>query len=235
MHIAFLLIFLSFSSWATTFSLQSMDQQIKEADGVIVGHYLKSKSIKLDSGTVATQMIFKVQLEWGMQSELFGMEEVIIHYPGGKIGDLQVQVQGVPHFVVGEKVALFVKNIDNRYWGHNLGFGTFKIVSYGKETMLVNTLFPTDLRVGQVKMEQFESKVKFIKGSSLKVVRNDYPTSPEGTRSPAAVNDGKKRAIASKIEQADNREDQSSLNVYWLISILALAGGITRLVRARDA
>lgn len=236
MRIWLALAFVSFSSWGTTFALQPIDQQIKEADGIVVGHYLRSKSIKLEPGVLATQMIFKVQREWGMQSDLFGLDEVIVHYPGGKLEGMHIQVQGVPEFVVGERIALFTKSIDNRYWGLNLGFGSFKIINYGRETMLVNTLFPSDARVGQEKLESFEHKVRQIKGSSLKVVRTELEPLRAMDRMPAASNvEGKKRTIASKTEQEDNREDQSGLSAYWLIAVLALAGGLTRLLRARDA
>lgn len=225
----------SLSSWSTTFALQPIDQQIKEADGIVIGHFLSSKSISLENGSLATQMIFKVQQEWGMQSDLFGLDEVIVHYPGGKLKGKHVQVQGVPRFVVGEKVALFTRNVENRYWGHNLGFGTFKIVNYGNETMLVNTLFPEDARVGQVKLNAFEFKIKQIKGSGLKIVRQELPSAVTGERVPASLLEGKKRSIASKIDQEDNREDQSGLSVYWLMAVLALAGGMSRLFRAKDA
>jgi hypothetical protein len=215
--------------------MQSIDQQLKEADAVIIGHFLKSQSVRLESGSVATQMIFKVRQEWGMKSELFGIEEVIVHYPGGTLQEISTQVQGVPQFVKGEKIALFIKNVENRFWGLNLGFGSFKIINYGKETMLVNTLFPNDDKVGQIKLEDFESKVKKIKGSSLKVVRQEYQTTPSEERQPASVLEGKKPTIASGMNQEDNRDEQSAPSVYWLIVILALGGGITRIIRSREA
>lgn len=234
MHIALLFLLVSLSSWSTTFALQPIEQQIKEANGIVIGHYLSSKSVSLESGAVATQMIFKVQKEWGMQSDLFGLEEVIVHYPGGKKNGQHIQVQGVPRFVVGEKVALFTKNIGNRYWGHNLGFGTFKIVNYGNETMMVNTLFPEDPRVGQVKLNVFESKVKQIKGTGFKVVRQDSPRTSVD-RVPSSISEGKKRSIASKVDREDNKDDQSGPEVYWLIAVLAFAGGMSRFIRSKDA
>jgi hypothetical protein len=234
-HFIFLLTFLTLGAWATTFNLQPIEKQLLEADGIVIGHYLESKSVKLESGELATQMIFKVQSEWGMQSDLFGLEEVIVHYPGGKLEGLHVQIQGVPEFVVGEKVAIFTKNLENRFWGLNLGFGTYKVVNFGNETILVNTLFPEDPKVGQVPIEKFETLVREIKGSDLKIVRTHLPEEqPTESRTPASLNEGQKRSIASEIDQVDNREVQSDLSVFWLVAILAFAGGMFRLVRARD-
>jgi len=232
-------LLLSYSALATTFQLQTIDQQIKETDGIVMGHYLKKKTIKLEDGTLATQMIFKMSKEFGLQSELFGMDEVIIHYPGGQFEGQTVKVEGVPSFVSGEKVVLMIKSVNNRYWGLNLGFGTFKVINYGKETILVNTLFPMDPQVGQVKMEDFEKSVKLIKKSSLKVVLTpEYPTeeeSVETARMPASVSEGKKRAIASNLEQSENEVSQPRLNTYWLVLGLALLGGLFRFIRQKEA
>ena len=223
---------------ATVFQMLSMDEQISDADGIIMGHYLRSKSIELEDGRVATQMIFKMNKEFGMQSELFGMDEIIIHYPGGTIGDQTVKVEGVPSFVSGEKVVIMVKSTQDRFWGMNLGFGTFKVINYGKERMVVNTLFPNDRRVGQVTLEQLEKNVKRIKGSSFKVVRvPEYPTeSPVIERMPASEveKEAKNRAIASIDEAEENTTGRPVFNTAWLVFILAILGGLFRLSRQRN-
>lgn len=124
-----LLIFLSVFSLgaiATTFRIQPIENQIKEADGLFQGNFLRKKTIALEDGRLATQMIFKMSKEVGLQSDFFGMDEVIVHYPGGTLNGITSQVDGVPEFVSGEKVVLFIRNVDNRYWGLNLGYGSFK-------------------------------------------------------------------------------------------------------------
>lgn len=239
MFIRLLFLLLSLPVSATVFQKQPVEQQIKESDGIMIGHYLKSKSIKLDDGSVATQMIFKMNKEYGLQSDLFGMDEVIVHYPGGKMDGMEVSVEGVPKFVPGEHVVLMIKSMQDRYWGMNLGFGTFKVVNYGNETMIVNTIFPEDRNVGQVKLADFEKSVRTIKGSGLKVVMAPaYPTEPVENnieRAPASVDEGKNRSIASKSEQVENSEDQPHLSVFWLVAFLAVLGGVFRLMRQKEA
>jgi hypothetical protein len=215
--------------------MQPVDQQIKEADGIVIGHYLKSRPIQLDDGSIATQMIFKMNSEFGMQSELFGMDEVIIHYPGGKLGEQNVKVEGVPQFIPGEKVVLMVKSSSDRYWGMNLGFGTFKVINYGKEKMVVNTLFPDDRRVGQIRLEEFERKVKQIKGSNLKVVMAPvYEHPAEAERSPASL-EGQNRSLASETEEVDNQEHEPRRGVFWLVFFLGVMGGLFRFTRQKEA
>jgi len=231
-------LLLSLPAGATVFQMQSMDEQISDADGIIMGHYLRSKSVQLEDGSLATQMIFKMNKEVGMQSELFGLDEIIIHYPGGTMGDQTVKVEGVPNFISGEKVVIMVKSSHDRFWGMNLGFGTFKVINYGKERMVVNTLFPNDRRVGQVNLEQFEKNVKRIKGSGLKVVRApEYPTEKHAVeRLPASEieEEGKNRAIASIDEAEENITGRPVFNTAWLVFILAILGGLFRLNRQKD-
>lgn len=223
---------------ATVFQKQPVTQQIKEADGIVIGHYLRSKAVQLDDGSIATQMIFKMKKETGMQSDLFGMDEIIVHYPGGSLGDKTVKVEGVPEFISGEHVVLMIKSNQDRYWGMNLGFGTFKVVNYGNEKLIVNTIFPEDRNVGQMKLEEFEKTVKAIKGSSFKVVATPiYPTeSDQGQqlRSPASIKQGKNRAIASKSEEDENNQSQG-MNTMWLLLALAMMGGAFRFFRQKAA
>lgn len=234
-----LLLLLSFPVGATVFQKQTIDQQIKDSDGIIIGHYLRKKSIRLENGSLATQMIFKMNKEVGMQSELFGMDEIIIHYPGGKMGDEHVKVEGVPEFISGENVVLMVKSSQDRFWGMNLGFGSFKVINYGNEKMIVNTIFPNDRDVGQVRMEEFEKTVRFIKKSSFKVVMApSYPSesdSNEPGRMPASIDEGKNRAIASISEGEENRKDQTEFTSVWLVLFLAMLGGFFRLMRQKEA
>jgi hypothetical protein len=221
------------SLYATTFKPQPIEQQVRESDGLFQGNFLKSKTVELENGSLATQMIFKMTKEVGLQSDFFGMDEVIVHYPGGRLNDKYLKVEGVPQFVPGEKVVLFIRNVDNRYWGMNLGFGSFRVINYGKEVVLVNYVFPHDQKFGQITMQRFEQVVKTIKGSGLKVVQSvHYPTSPEKDnvqRLPASISEGQNRALASKTEQLDNQHDQPKLNVFWLIIALGLTGGLFRM------
>lgn len=240
MILRLLLLLVSLPVGATVFQVQTVDQQIKEADGIVIGHYLRKKSVKLDDGTVATQMIFKMNKEYGMQSDLFGMDEIIVHYPGGKVDDITVKVDGVPTFIPGENVALMIKSNSDRYWGLNLGMGSFKVVNYGNETLIINSIFPGDRRVSQVKLEDFEKSVRAIKGSNLKVVMTpSYPTetgSESHARMPASiVEEGKNRAIASKTEQGENGESSPGISNFWLVFLLACMGGMFRLMRQKEA
>jgi hypothetical protein len=222
-------------SEATVFSVQPIEQQIKESDGLFQGNFLRKKTIQLENGSLASQMVFKITKEIGLQSEFFGMDEVIVHYPGGSLEGRTVRVEGVPEFVSGEKVVLFIRSIDNRYWGMNLGFGTYKVINYGKEVVLVNYLFPDHPQVGQVSMPHFENAIKEIKGSNLKVVQNlIYPMMNKQTsvqRMPSSQRQN--RSVASIGNQSENIEDKPGLTVFWLVIALGFIGGVFRMTRQK--
>lgn len=230
------IIIASVSVHATTFKIQPIEQQIREADGLFQGNFLKKEAIELEDGTLATQMFFKMNKEVGLHSDFFGMDEVIVHYPGGKLDHKEVRIEGVPEFVPGEKVVLFIKSVNNRYWGMNLGFGSFRVINFGNEKVLVNYAFPHHPVVGQMSYSRFEKTVKSIKGSKLKVVRTlNYPTNSEHVvqRIPASYIEGQNRTVASKSDQLDNQEDRPGFNVFWLIMVLGFVGGVFRLYHRR--
>jgi hypothetical protein len=213
-----------------------VDQQLRQADGVFIGHYLKKTYIQLEDGSIATQMSFKMKKEIGLQSELLGMDEVFIHYPGGKWKDKTVEVQGLPDFIPGEQVVIFTRSIHNRYWGLNLGMGTYKIVRYGDDPMMVNTLFPHDPQMGQMKLEKFEKAVRLIKGRSLKVVSVlQYPIDSEkDLRMPASEREAKNRTVAGGSEEEENNTAETGFHPMWLLAFLGFLGSCFRLARQRQ-
>jgi hypothetical protein len=229
-------MFLTFPVLATTFRAQPVDQQLRHADGVFEGLYLKKKYVQLEDGSIATQMVFKMKKEYGLQSELLGMDEVLIHYPGGKWKDKVVEVQGLPDFLPGEQVVIFTRSIANRYWGLNLGLGTYRIITYGNDPMLINSIFPNDPNIGQMKLDEFEKTVKKVKGSSLKLVTvQQYPIESERElRSPASQTEGKNRTVAGGSEEGENSTAETGFHPLWLLAFLAVMGSCFRLARQRQ-
>lgn len=222
--------------FATTFQIQSVDKQLKQSDGVFIGHYLKKKYIELEDGKIATQMVFKMKKEIGLQSDFLGMDEVLIHYPGGKWKDKIVVVEGLPEFVSGEQVVIFTKSVKNRYWGMNLGMGTYKVIRYGKDPMMVNAVFPHEPTMGQIRLDEFEKKVREIKGESLKVVSTiQYPIERDReTRLPASSPEGKNRTIAGGSEPEENKPAENGFHPMWLLAFLGFLGSCFRLARQRQ-
>ena len=235
MKLIFFLL-LTFPVFATTFQVQSVDKQLKSSDGVFIGHYLKKKYIELEDGSIATQMVFKMKKEYGLQSQLLGMDEVLIHYPGGRWEDKIVVVDGLPEFIPGEQVVIFTKSVNNRYWGLNLGMGTYKVVRYGSDPMMVNTIFPHEPSMGQIRLDEFEKKVREIKGGSMKIVSlPQYPIERDREdRQPASHPEGKNRTVAGDSEEEENKAAENGFHPMWLLAFLGVMGAYFRLARQRQ-
>jgi hypothetical protein len=226
-----LLLLVSYSVSATTFKRVPLETQLKEANGVFIGNYLKSQSVRLEDGTIATQMVFKMDREVGFQSEQFGMDEVIIHYPGGSLDGVTTVVQGVPSFNPGEKVALLSKSVDNRFWGLDLSYGSYKVIVYGSTTVLFNLAFPENQEFGQITLTDFEAKVGAVK-SPLTIVRS--PIDVTASRSIASVDEMEQveRTVASeKVPEPI----EPSQDYFWLLFFLSLMGGIFEFVRKKKS
>lgn len=208
----------------------SVDEQLMEADSIFIGHFLESRSVLIEEEQIATQMVFKLTKEFGLNSDLFGLEEIFVHYPGGSWEGQTLAIEGVPSFNVGEKVVILARNIENRLWGLNLALGSFRVVNYGKETLLINGVFTDDPLVSQLLLEEFEGKVKSIKGMSLKTVQ----ALPESILDQS--NQGKKRSIASVVTPEENKlEEPARPTTFWLLAFLAISGAVTvHLMRTAD-
>lgn len=218
--IAFFMLILSLPVYATTFTRVSVEEQLDEADGIFIGHFLEQKSLVVEDGSIATQMTFRLSKEYGLDSQLFGLEEIFVHYPGGTWEGESLVVEGVPQFNSGERVVILAKNIDNRLWGLNLALGSYRVINYGNETLLVNGVFPNDPKVSQIKVSDFEHKVKRIKGLNLKVVKRHELEKVQ-------QNQGKNRSIASIAGPEENDLEESSRSeTFWPLVCLAVVGAI---------
>jgi len=214
------------------------DQQIREADGIIVGHYLSSKSIQMENGSIATQMIFKMNLEYGVQSEFFGMEEVIVHFPGGTIDGKIFKVEATPNFVSGENVVLLIKNSYDRFWALNNGLGAFKLVNYGKNKVLINSIHSDNAEFGQVKLDDFEKSVREIKGTGLKMVYSLEQLEEESLkkrdRMPASGTAVEPLLIASSQKVEEEKIMTAGISTMWLLMTLAFMGGLFRFFKKKQ-
>jgi len=219
----FILLFFTKLGWTTTFVQVPLESQIKESQAVIMGHFLSKNSVRLDNGKIATQMHFELKKEVGLNAEFFGLNEVIVHYPGGELDNSITRIEGIPDFIVGEKVVILLTKQNNRFWGLNLAYGSFKVVNFGRSTMVMNNIFPEQPHAGQMRIEQFESLIKEVKGVSLKVVQNVNHLEMKNKQESR-----QNRSIASVDEESENMESKPERPVFWLMAFLALMGGIYR-------
>ncbi|MFP5491271.1 MAG: hypothetical protein ACLGG0_07200 [Bacteriovoracia bacterium] len=215
------------SAWATTFQPVPLDKLIAPADAIMLGDFLQSKSVELEDGMIVTEARFKIDKEIGLDAEDFGLTEVKVYYPGGKLKERSSFIEGTPSFVPGEKnVLLLTQGQDGRLWVQGLAMGTFKVVRIGKQTVLINPVFPSHPELSRIEMSKFMRKVSSIKEKPLKEIYSDkYIRENEKDRTrTVATEEGNSRSIASNSDKRENTKEPNLMNSFWLLMILGFLG-----------
>ncbi len=178
-----------------------------------------------------------MNLEYGIQSDFFGMEEVIVHYPKARLAGDDMNIERIPDFVSGESVVLMIKNGHERFWGLRGGLGTYKLINYGKNKVLIHSIFPDHSELGQVKLEEFEKLVRELKGTGLKVVHSlvqlEEASINKRDRLPASGSSEGSVVVASGQKMKDENITSTETNNLWLLVTLAFMGGLFRLYKKR--
>lgn len=213
--------------WATTFMPVPLEKMIVPADAVMMGDFLRSQSVVLEDGSVATEAHFRIERELGIEADAYGISEVKVYYPGGTIkGGERLEVEGAPQFVGGEKNVLLLKQLDDgRLWIQGLAMGTFKVVRMGGTPVLVNAVFPENPALSLIPLEAFMKEVAEIKQQGLKAPLSDkYIREMEKARTASASSSGNSRSIASVSTTSDNNQEPNVLDSFWLVTLLASLG-----------
>ncbi len=225
------------SAWATTFEPIPLEKLAHTADAVVIGDFLKSKTIILEDGLVATEALFKIEKELGVDAEEFGLSEIKVYYPGGHSNDAALKVEGAPQFVPGEKRALLLtQHTDERLWIQGMALGTFKIVKIGQKTLVVNSVFPTYSELSNIELSQFQRKISSVKDRPFKEVFTDkyYNEFKKSKTRFVSQKDGNSRSIASNEDTTENSNNSQSMSSFWLLALLGVMGVLKKWWSLKD-
>jgi hypothetical protein len=104
---------LCMSTWATTLKPLSTDDQIRDAAMIFRGRVQSVDVAQKASGQgsliVSTVQFVPLAIYKGNVPAVVKLE-----FPGGKIGDVQMKVAGIPEFQVGQEYVLFVSGDQSR-------------------------------------------------------------------------------------------------------------------------
>jgi hypothetical protein len=224
-------------AYATTFEPVPLDKLAHHADAVIIGDFLHSKTITLEDGLVATEALFKIEKELGVEAEEFGLSEVKVYYPGGVDGLSALRVEGAPEFTPGQKSALLLtQHTDGRLWIQGMALGTFKVVRIGQKTLLVNSVFPTHNDLSNIEIGQFQRKISSIKDKPFREIFSDkyYNELKKSKTSFVPQNSGNSRSIASRADTPENNKDSNVMSSFWLLAVLGLMGVLKKWWSLKD-
>ena len=217
-------------SMATTFRPVSIKNQLKEADGIVIGEVTDIEVENHQKYNLVTNVEIAVHQWHGVEVE---NDNLSILFPGGTKGDQTVNFQGSPEFSIGEKIAVVLKFDGHDYWVQNLALGKFSIKKVGKRFVLISSVFSHIPYVGQIELEKFKKLVTSVKGESLRQRafsnfqrKRRREENSEPSRAPASV---PSRSPAS----SKRMREESEIQVIWFFLLLGLVGGITTYLKGK--
>ena len=110
---------------ATQIVPSTLDYMTDFSDTIIIGH-VTSKDSYWDNKKIYTSIILEVdQFVKNNNGETSSSIELKI--PGGKVGDIGLEVDQAPIFKIGEKVMLFLKKTNDSYFPFGFNYGVYQI------------------------------------------------------------------------------------------------------------
>jgi len=207
--------------YATSFQPVPLEKMLAPANAIVVADFMDSHAIELEDGTIATEARFRLEKEWGIEAEEYGISEIKVFFPGGEINGKGLHVEGAPRFVSGEKnILLLSQQDDGRFWVQGLAMGTFKVVRAGQETLIINSIFPNNTEISQITLDAFLRKVAAVKSSPVKEIASDK-YARELVKSQQVTKGGPGRSIASTEEA---KHEPNVLDSFWLVTMLTVMG-----------
>lgn len=231
-YVSVLCLMLSLSAIGSTFVPISIKKQVKESDAIVYGKVINSESIP-DAGGVVTRVFIRTDKWLGLE---VSNNHIEVLYPGGTLENIATSVAGTPTFREGEQVVIFLsQDKKGRYWGRNLGLGKYSEKNFGDGKILVNEIFPSHPKMGQIPSRYFFNLVPKLKAKEFTVRSKDKYEIQE-LRSRSRIKAEKKygRSVAG-VSNRKEEESRNTISIFWLLVILGLMGGFSVLKNKRNS
>jgi hypothetical protein len=95
------------------------------SDAIVIGHVVGKHSYWQDKKIVTSVTVDVEQSLKHADGKAAPSVELII--PGGKVGDIALEIDQAPVFEVGQKVMLFLKKADRGYFPFGFNYGVYQI------------------------------------------------------------------------------------------------------------
>jgi len=157
----FLALVVTNSSYATTVQRLGLDDLVKKAHTIVVGKVSGSRTYwSADRKLILTG--YTIQVDENIKGQASRSVEVTTI--GGKIGDLELYVSGMPSFQKGESAVVFVEQSGAYQTVVGLGQGKFTVVNGEVVNSLGDLSFPDGKPGNPVKMplQNFKNQIRTI-------------------------------------------------------------------------
>ena len=127
----------------------SLEQLTRDADLIVVGK-VESVTSQMINGKISSFATLSVELK--IKGELEPEQsEIVVSFPGGKVGDIGMQVEDSPNYKKDEEVVAFLKNVPGESHFSTVGSSQGKFIVDQGIVLREN-----------IPLEQFLAKIKTI-------------------------------------------------------------------------
>jgi hypothetical protein len=148
-------------SHATTVQRLALDELVKKANRIVVGKVGNSRTYWSDNGKLILTS-YTIEVSESIKGQ--ASRSVELTTIGGKIGDLELHVAGMPSFVKGEETVVFLEDSHSFQIVVGLGQGKFTVTNGEISNQLDGLSFPDGLPGRNVRMplEKFKNQIKSL-------------------------------------------------------------------------
>jgi hypothetical protein len=148
---------------ATTVQRLGLEDLVKKAHTIVVGRVSNSRTYwSVDKKLILTN--YTIQVDESIKGQASGTVEVTTI--GGKIGDLELMVSGMPSFVAGENAVVLIETSGAHQIVVGLGQGKFTVTN-GEVANAVGGLSFPDGRPGtpvRMPLQDFKNQIRTMLG-----------------------------------------------------------------------
>lgn len=160
-RILLVILFMATSAYATTVQRLGLEDLVKRAHTIVVGKVTNSRTYWTpDRKLILTN--YTIQIDESMKGATSKTLEVTTI--GGKVGDVELHVSGMPSFQPGESAVVFIEQSAGYQVVLGLGQGKFTVTN-GEVTNNVGDLSFPDGRPGaamRMPLQTFKSQIRTI-------------------------------------------------------------------------
>ena len=207
------------------------EKQLEESDGVMEGVYLSHEFKKTDDKIVTIYTFSVIKFVGFSSNEIYNQNNFQIQIPGGTWHNESYYVEGIPQFSKDEQVVLLIKKAKRGFQLTNLGLGKYIVQTIDRKKVISSSVFAKHNQLGNIDYNEYVRLVNkvfnkrfagFSNGKNV-FLQSEMVLEKDTSREPATFK-----------EKIKNSGNGNSMNIFWILLLLALLGSASRIYSKKN-
>ena len=231
LFLVYLFLFFLGRAMAMSYMPIPFEKQLEESDGVMEGMYLSHEFKKTDDKIVTIYTFSVIKFVGFSSNEIYNQNNFQILIPGGTWHNETYHVEGIPHFSKDEQVVLLIKKSKRGFQLTNLGLGKYVVQTIDRKKVISSSVFANHNQLGNIDYNEYVRLVNKVFNKRFAGFSNGKNVYLQG-ESVLEKNTG--RDPASINEKIKNSGNGTSMNIFWILLLLALLGSVSRIYSKKN-